>query len=197
MTALKVDGSAVTQPVSVADGSAVTIGSKTDAKSTATDTTSVSMMQVLKQISASVQAPPSQAVTNAGTFATQATLQAGSALVGNVGHGKTIKTVSGSLTADTDVIAAVTSKRIKVIAYRMTNTGTSANAAIFKSNGTGGTEVWREFLQGASGAPMGVQMTMPAPSWIFATAAGEKLTLDVGNTDTVHYSITYFDDDAS
>lgn len=38
-----------------ADGSVVTLGAKTDAKSTATDGTSVSGMQVLKQISASVQ----------------------------------------------------------------------------------------------------------------------------------------------
>jgi hypothetical protein len=54
-----------------ADGANVTLGAKADAKSTATDTTAVSVMSVLKQISASVQAPPSQAVTNAGTFATQ------------------------------------------------------------------------------------------------------------------------------
>src|SRR5690242_12130861 len=56
---------------SEADGANVTLGSKADAKSTATDTTAVSAMSVLKQISASVQAPPSQAVTNAGTFAVQ------------------------------------------------------------------------------------------------------------------------------
>ena len=54
-----------------ADGANVVLGSKADAKSTATDTTSITMMQVMKQISASVQAPPSQAVTNAGTFAVQ------------------------------------------------------------------------------------------------------------------------------
>lgn len=54
-----------------ADGANVTLGAKADAKSTATDTTSISAMSVLKQISASVQAPPSQAVTNAGTFVTQ------------------------------------------------------------------------------------------------------------------------------
>lgn len=71
-TAVKVDGSAVTQPASIADGSLTTLGAKADAKSTATDTTSISAMSVLKQISASVQAPPSQAVTNAGTFAVQA-----------------------------------------------------------------------------------------------------------------------------
>lgn len=101
-TAWKVDGSAVTQPVSgtfwqatqpisvasipshavtnagtfavqsaVADGANVTLGAKADAKSTATDTTAITIMQVLKQISASAQAPPSQAVTNAGTFLVQ------------------------------------------------------------------------------------------------------------------------------
>lgn len=60
-----------------ADGANTTLGSKADAKSTATDTTAITIMQVLKQISASVQAPPSQAVTNAGTFAVQATIAAG------------------------------------------------------------------------------------------------------------------------
>jgi len=58
------------------------LGLKTDAKSIATDTTSVSAMSVWKQISASVQAivtalagtltVASHAVTNAGTFAVQA-----------------------------------------------------------------------------------------------------------------------------
>jgi hypothetical protein len=122
----------------------------------------------------------------------------GAAATITVGHGKTIKTVSGSLTADTDVIAAVTSKRIKVIAYSMISTGTGANAAIFKSNGTSGTELWRVILQApAASSVFGANLSIPAPSFLFATAAGEKLTLDVGNTDTVHYSITYFDDDAS
>lgn len=127
-------------------------------------------------------------VDNAGTFATQATIS----------HGKTIKSVSGTLTADTDVIAAVTSKRIKVIAYSVITTGTSANAAIFKSNGTGGTELWRLFLQApAASSVFGANLSIAAPSFLFATAAGEKLTLDVGNTDALHYSITYFDDDVS
>ncbi len=61
-----------------ADGANTTLGSKADAKNTATDTTAITVMSVLKQISASVQAPPSQAVTNGGTFAVQATLQANS-----------------------------------------------------------------------------------------------------------------------
>lgn len=43
----------------------VPLGEPTDAKSTATDTTSVAVIPLLKQISASVQAPPAQVVTNA------------------------------------------------------------------------------------------------------------------------------------
>src|SRR5438105_8362687 len=60
---------------SEADGKNVTLGSKADAKSTATNATPATIMQVLKEVSAMVQAPPSQATTNAGTFATQSTLQ--------------------------------------------------------------------------------------------------------------------------
>jgi hypothetical protein len=44
----------------VADGADVTLGAKADAKSTATDATAITAMQVWKQISASVQAPPAQ-----------------------------------------------------------------------------------------------------------------------------------------
>jgi hypothetical protein len=54
------------------DGDFVTIGAKTDAKSTATDGTSTSVVSILKEISAMEQAPASRQVTNAGTFAVQA-----------------------------------------------------------------------------------------------------------------------------
>jgi hypothetical protein len=75
---------------SIADGAVVTLGAKADAKSTATDTTAVTAMQVLKQISASVQAPPSQAVTNAGTFAVQAA-DAGDVASGSSDSGNPVK----------------------------------------------------------------------------------------------------------
>lgn len=69
--------------VTVADGADVTLGSKADARSTATDTTPVTEMSVLKEISFMEQNPASRAVTNAGTFATQAT-QAGTWNITNV-----------------------------------------------------------------------------------------------------------------
>ncbi len=55
----------------ISDGADVTQGAKADAKSTATDTTPISVMSVLKEISSLEQAPASRAVTNAGTFAVQ------------------------------------------------------------------------------------------------------------------------------
>ncbi|MFI5091790.1 MAG: hypothetical protein ACHP7P_17275, partial [Terriglobales bacterium] len=64
--------------VTTADGDQATLGAKADAKSTATDTTAISAMQVLKEISAMEQAPASRAVTNAGTFATQSAITAAS-----------------------------------------------------------------------------------------------------------------------
>lgn len=57
--------------VSEADGANVTLGAKADARSTATDTTAVSVISVLKEISFMEQNPASRAVTNAGTFAVQ------------------------------------------------------------------------------------------------------------------------------
>lgn len=63
---------AVQSASTIADGADVTLGAKADAKSAATDTTAVSIMQVLKEISSLEQAPASRAVTNTGTFAVQA-----------------------------------------------------------------------------------------------------------------------------
>lgn len=111
--------------------------------------------------------------------------------------GKAIKSVSGTLTTDTDLVAAVTGKRIKVIAYALTTTGQSINAAIFKSGGTTGTEIWRLLLEAPANTVFHEALSIAAPSFLFATVAGEKLTLDVGNTDTIHYAITYFDNDAT
>lgn len=86
-----------------ADGANTTLGSKADAKSTATDTTAITIMQVLKQISASVQAPPSQAVTNTGTFAVQATLAAETTkVIGAINNlPATVDTNSGNKSAST------------------------------------------------------------------------------------------------
>ncbi len=61
------------------------LGAKTDNKSTATDTTSVSAISLLKEISYMEQNPAPRAVTNAGIFAVQSTNQANSGVdIGDV-----------------------------------------------------------------------------------------------------------------
>jgi hypothetical protein len=85
---------------SVVDGAMVTLGAKADAKSTATDTTAITAMQVLKQVSASAQEIATDTGTidsdtdaiNTATVASQAALEKmlyGNALAVTAVHGGT------------------------------------------------------------------------------------------------------------
>jgi hypothetical protein len=58
----------------IVDGAMVTVGAKTDAKSTATDATSTSLMSVMKQVSASIQALA--AIISSGKLLTTSTIDA-------------------------------------------------------------------------------------------------------------------------
>jgi hypothetical protein len=93
---------------------ALSLGSKTDAKNSATDGTSVSIISILKEISYMEQTPASRAVTNNGTFAVQSTGVSPTTIYNG------IKTVT---TAGTQVAlaASTTVKSVTVKALR-TNT---------------------------------------------------------------------------
>ena len=62
-------GGGASGAVTIEDGADETLGAKNDNKSSATDTTSISIVSILKQISYSVQAPPAQVVTGPVTDA--------------------------------------------------------------------------------------------------------------------------------
>jgi hypothetical protein len=111
--------------------------------------------------------------------------------------GKTLKTYTGTISADTDVVAAVTAKRIKVVAYAIHTTVTTEQVITFKSNGTSGTALWTVRVQAITGSMSGANLTTSAPSFLFATTAGEKLTADLSAATSVDISLTYYDDDAS
>lgn len=112
----------------VADGADVTLGAKADAKSTATDTTAVTAMSVLKQISASVQAPPSQAVTNAGTFAVQATATIADGGDSTLGAKADAKSTATDTTAVTimSVLKEISAMEQAPASQAVTNAGTFA-----------------------------------------------------------------------
>lgn len=87
------------QPTSIADGSCVTLGSKADAKSTATDTTAITAMQVWKQISASVQALVTGTVLAAGTALIGRAVADASAATGGVASTARLPSAAASTNA--------------------------------------------------------------------------------------------------
>lgn len=131
----------------IADGADVTLGAKADAKSTATDTTAITIMQVLKQISASVQAPPSQAVTNAGTFATQATLQTGSNQIGHLEANQSVNNaqINGVTPLMGNGVTGTGSQRVTIAsdntAFAVNATLQTGSAAIGKLAANSGVDI--------------------------------------------------------
>lgn len=135
-----------TQLVSEADGANVTLGAKADAKSTATDTTPITIMSVLKQVSASIQAAAtslagtltvgSHNVTNAGTFAVQATEADGANVtLGAKADAKnsasdttsiTIMSVLKQISFSIQAAATSLAGTLTVAAHAVTNAGTFA-----------------------------------------------------------------------
>lgn len=160
-----------------ADGANTTLGAKADAKSTATDTTAITIMSVLKQISASVQAPPSQAVTNTGTFAVQATLQASSAVVGHV------IADTGSTTAVTGTVT--TSETPPTTVLNGKKTVTTAGTRVTLAASTACKSVTIKALAANTGT-IYVGDTTVAASNGFALAASDSVTLDISNLTTVN-----------
>ncbi len=149
----------------VADGANVTLGAKADAKSTATDTTAITIMSVLKEISAMEQAPASRAVTNAGTFAVQST--------------------PVTPTATTLTSAAVT---VGTAATRLVTSGTTpptTRVLLVAQYLTGGTASC--FLGGSgvtsSGAGRGAQM-FAGQTWSFSNDAGDYYAICDASSQT-------------
>ena len=134
--------------------------------------------------------------TNAiGKLAANSGIDIGDVDVTSMAHGKTIKTVTGTVSVDTDIVAAVATKRIKVIAYSLISASTTSNTITFQSNAS--TALWTIPLQALSGTIVGANLAIAAPSFLFATTAGEKLTLDVSAAVNITYGVSYYDDDST
>jgi len=105
---------------------------------------------------------------------------------------KNILNYTASLAADTDVIAAVPGKQIKVIAYSLQSASTTAETVTFKSNGTSGTAKWTVILRSLASSLFGASLATSAPSYLFSTNVGEKLTLDFTGSETIIVNLTYY-----
>lgn len=165
----------------VADGANVTLGAKTDAKSTATDTTAITVMSVLKEISAMEQAPASRAVTNVGTFATQSAVTAASGAF-----------ASGAIASGAIASGAVASGAI--VDGAIVTLGAKTDAADTHTDGTSISimQVLKE-LSAKAQAPASTPVTFTMPALVAGSAIIGKVTTDQtthGTTDLVAADVT-------
>lgn len=215
MTALKVDGSAVTQPVS---GSLTnisgTISLPTGAATAANQATEISSLASIDAkltnplpVSGTVAATqsgtwnitnvsgtvslPTGAALEAGNLATiLASIQGGVIVIAGVSY--TVKRAFANVAAsstDSNIVSAVAAKVLWIISYRII-AGTTATNVTFNTKPAGaGTAI--DFLHAcaASGGAMGQRNI---DSW-FRTGSGEGLTVTTGAGSTVGIGVTYIE----
>lgn len=127
----------------------------------------------------------SHPVTNAGTFAVQATTLA---------HGKTVLSTGGSAASSgNNTLVAAGTNKLKVHAFSLTTVSTTAVTCIFQS-GAGGTELWRVVLQAVTGASTGANLAVSVPAHLFATASATLLNLNLSSANAIHWSLSYIDE---
>ena len=104
--------------------------------------------------------------------------------------GKTLKTVSFSLSATGTAVSAVSGKKLKVYAVKLV---VSAAISVNFRDGTSSN------IEGAQAiaANSGYIETINPPAFLFATTAGSSLDLVISGSGTAAGRISYWDDDAS
>jgi len=147
---------------------------------------------------------PAVATASAPTYTEGAQVNLSTDLAGNqrvtVGggnlSGKTILSVTGSANSNAQIVAAVASKRIKVVAVEFYTLYSAGAIVPILTDGNGGATLWSRPLQAISGTISGAVAAIGGLSWLFGTSAGNALYLNP-NGQTVYYNISYFTDDAS
>lgn len=108
--------------------------------------------------------------------------------------GKTLTSKGGSVSSSGDnTLVAAGTNRLKVYAFSLTTTSTSAVTCIFQS-GASGTELWRVTMQAVTGASTGANLVVTPPAWLFATASATLLNLNLSAAVAVHWSVAYYDE---
>ena len=125
-------------------------------------------------------------------------ISSGSNTIGGVtlvNTGATPKSAGGTVASsgNNTLIAAVTSKKIKVVAFSLTTTASTSTTCIFQS-GAGGTELWRVILLPPTGGMAGANLATALPSWLFETAVTTLLNLNLSAANTIHWSVSYIEE---
>lgn len=113
-----------------------------------------------------------------------------------VGHGKTLKSKTGSASATFTLVAAVASNKIKVYSLSLITASTTAVTITFK-DGAAGTALATYPLQAITGTNFGISENVAVPSTLFETAANTLLEMSFSAAQTVTYNLRYFDNDTT
>jgi len=146
----------------------------------------------------------SHEVTNAGTFAVQATLQAGTALAGQViasqetstlYNGSTALTpkfaaIAAATSGDNTLVAAVTSKKIRVLALCVV-AGAAGN--IYFTSAVGGTVIFGGSTNKINLAINGGFVLPYSPVGWFETSSGHLLNMNASSTGPFSGGLTYIE----
>ena len=108
--------------------------------------------------------------------------------------GRTLKSAGGSASSSgNNTLVAAGTNKLKVFAFSLSTTSTTAVTCIFQS-GASGTELWRVVLQAATSTNTGANLAITPPSYLFSTASATLLNLNLSGAQTVHWSVSYFDE---
>lgn len=109
-------------------------------------------------------------------------------------EGKTLKSAGGSASSSgNNTLVAAGTNKLKVYAFSLSTSSTVATTCIFQS-GAGGTELWRVVLQAPTSVSTGANLAISPPASLFATAGATLLNLNLSGANTVHWSVSYFDE---
>ena len=123
-------------------------------------------------------------------------------VAGGIGSTQSIFTVSGSTSGGTTsgvtLVAPSASYNFKVFAYSIQTTGIVSSAIRFTNGGGSETELWRPLITAVStsSSPIGANLAVSPPGYIFATGANVTLALKNDAGSLVHYSVSYFKESA-
>lgn len=122
-------------------------------------------------------------------------------LMNNIQATAGIFTVSGSTSTagNNTLVSPSASYSFKVYAYSIQTTGIVSSAPRFTTGASAGaTELWRPLINSVqtSSTPVGANMAVSPPGYIFATGVSTTLSLYLDTGTLVHYSVSFIKESA-
>lgn len=108
---------------------------------------------------------------------------------------KNVLSANGTINSNTQIVAPISGKRIKVTAYLVITSYSAGSLGVIFTDGNAGTTLWPLLLQAQSGGISGANLAKSSPDALFICTQGNGLYFNPAGQN-VTYAISYFADDA-